>query len=35
MHNKDEGSARGLPKLQYSIKKEKERKTNPVFPPIF
>lgn len=32
MHNKDEGSARDLPKLQYSI--ERERK-NKISPPIF
>lgn len=31
MHNKDEGSARGLPKLQYSIKREKERREKKPF----
>lgn len=33
MHNKDEGSARDLPKLQYSIEREKKKKT--FFLPIF
>lgn len=32
MHNKDEGSARDLPKLQYSIEREKKKN---LFPPNF
>lgn len=31
MHNKDEGSARDLPKLQYSIEKEEKKKIPPNF----
>lgn len=31
MHNKDEGSARDLPKLQYSIEKEGKKKFLPIF----
>lgn len=31
MHNKDEGSARDLPKLQYSIEKEEKKKNSSQF----
>lgn len=31
MHNKDEGSARDLPKLQYSIEKEGKKEFLPIF----